>query len=201
MLYHIQVVNKTSGQATCCQLKTASQQAFVCPRLNVGDELEIVLEETECFNRAVLAEFVVPGPCEQEDKNKCLTMKRIGNNEFELIVEYTRPRINSRNKKDLEWKLNQYALHLKSTPPILQDVVQYMRAVKVLDDVKAVKEDANRALEDALAEEQRLMLAMLDAKHAVTERRKELDEATRLYEREKENIGIYGPLAKLPMLM
>jgi hypothetical protein len=201
MLFDIQVVNKTSGLTTCCQLKAMGLQAFVCPKIDVGDHLEIVLEETDCLSRSVLAEFVVPGPCEHEDKSKCLTMKRVCNREFELIVEFTRNRINSRNKKDLEWKLSQCALHLKNTPPVLQEIAQYMQATKVLDQVKSTRDAAQVALDQALAEEQRLLLAMLDAKHIVMESRKELEEAERLYEEEIKKLAVYETLVKQPTIL
>jgi hypothetical protein len=162
----------------------------------MGDELHIVLEETECINVSILAEFVVPGPCEQEDKSKCLTMKRVCCGDFELIVEYTRQRINSRNPKDLEWKLHQCALHLKKTPKIIHQVVQYMQAVHNLGSLKAVREEAKVALDTAKAEEQRLMLAMLDAKYAVAERHKELQEAERIYEEEQGRMVTFATIAK-----
>lgn len=202
MSYHIQVVNKTSGHTTCCQLKIAGQQAFVCPKLAEGDKIEIVLEETEHVNRTVLAELVVPGPCEQEDKCKCLTMKRVVSNEFELIVEYTRLRVNSRNKRDLEWKLNQCALHLKSTHPIMQNVIEYMHVVRELEHAKIAKEAVVRALESAQEEETKAVLAMLDAKQAVSDRRRELEDAEKAYNLELERLTTtFGSLMKPSKLL
>jgi hypothetical protein len=137
------------------------------------DEISVVLSQNKNVI-STLAKLTIPKVSQIEDNNKLTTLKRSKHQGFELVVEYRRDRISSRNSDDMEWELVYALLHVREPPSILSALCSYLSASFLQAQLQDEKTCLTSAIDLQKREETRLSLALMDVRNEIATKRKRM---------------------------
>ena len=179
MVYKILIKNVDRGTNTHYNLVPSPDvdiMTLKCPSEGTepGDQLTIVLQRNDA-DLLTFGRFTVPGIVEHEDNNKTFSVKKCQSGCFELAIEFRRNRIDSRNKKDMEWQLFQGLIHFRDEKPLfLSQLLQHLRQKYAFKELQDQQENVRKAIEDDMKDERRLQLPLMDIKAGLATKRKSL---------------------------
>lgn len=176
-LYRILIRNQTQREESVLVLTPAPDlelHTLKCPCHTAAND--VISIHLQCDEQDVkeLARFMVPGIFELEDNNKTFVVKKVMRDGFELVIEYRRNRIDSRNKRDLDWELLHGFIHIRDMPYLLKSLLDYLREEHSYVSLLEEKDVLNKAIEIDMKDERRLQLALLDIKASLSAKRKQL---------------------------